>query len=111
MSSRCLVSTTLLIALFTRSASAQGPGAAPPAAATAAEVPPPEGGRREPSAAELEAARALFEEARRDEAARRWGEALLKFRRILATKDTASLRFHLAYCEESMGLVASATRD
>lgn len=124
MSSRCLVSTLLLVTLFTRVASAQGPGgaaAAPkapggaaaeraPGGASTTEAPQAEG-PHEPSAAELEAARSLFEEARRDEAARRWGEALLKFRRILATKDTASLRFHLAYCEENMGLVASAARD
>jgi hypothetical protein len=123
MSSRCFVSTFVLVTLLARGASAQGPAPARPAPARGAPAgaaqadgapaaaPAPDGPPHEPSAAEIEAARALFEEARRDEAARRWGEALVKFRRILATKDTASLRFHLAYCEENMGLVASAARD
>ncbi len=117
MSRRHVASTLLLLSLFARGAAAQGPagpaeGAKGRAAGAApAEVPASDGPAREPTAAELEVARALFEEARKDEAARRWGEALVKFRRIQATKDTASLRFHLAYCEENMGLVASAVRD
>jgi hypothetical protein len=105
------VHAALLATLLTRAAAAQGPAPAPASApppaprAAAADGASP---AREPTEAELEAARALFEAARKDEAAKRWGEAHGKFRRILPTKDTASLRFHLAYCEENMGLLASA---
>ena len=61
--------------------------------------------------ADAAAARALFDEARKDEQAGRWGEALGKFRRILQSKETASVRFHAAYCEEKLGQLAGAYRN
>jgi hypothetical protein len=114
---RCALPALLLTVFFTHRAAAQGPGPSTPApkapasGAPSAEPPASNAPPHEPTEAELEKARTLFEEARRDEAGRRWGDALLKFRRILDTRDTASLRFHMAYCQENMGLVASASRD
>jgi hypothetical protein len=57
---------------------------------------------------EVQAARALFDDARRDEQAGRFGEALGKFERVLKTKETASVHFHVAYCQEKIGQIASA---
>jgi hypothetical protein len=78
---------------------AQGPAATPTERSPA------------PEALDATAARALFDEARKDEQAGRWGEALMKFQRIARSKETASVRFHAAYCEEKMGEVASAYLD
>ncbi|HEU4410385.1 MAG TPA: hypothetical protein VFS43_34340 [Polyangiaceae bacterium] len=63
------------------------------------------------AAGDVQAARALFEEGTRDEQAGRWGEALAKFQRVLKIKETASGRFHAAYCEEKLGRLASAYAD
>jgi hypothetical protein len=60
---------------------------------------------------EAVAARALFGEARKDEQAGRWGDALGKFRNILQARETASVRFHAAYCEEKLGHLTAAYRD
>lgn len=79
-----------------RAALAQGPAAAPAGRSPA------------PEALDATTARALFDEARKDEQAGRWGEALAKFQRIARSKETASVRFHAAYCEEKLGEVASA---
>ncbi len=70
-----------------------------------------QGGGAPGAPGDVQAARALFEEARRDEQAGRWGEALGKLQRILQSKETASVRFHAAYCEEKLGELASAYRD
>lgn len=64
-----------------------------------------------PAAGNVQAARALFDDARRDEQAARWTDALVKFKRILETKKTASVLFHVAYCEEKLGEFASAYED
>src|SRR5262245_5802237 len=62
----------------------------------------------DPSQAEIKAARQLFSEAERDEAAGRWREALDKFSRVVAFKETPSGLFHKAFCEEKVGLLLSA---
>jgi hypothetical protein len=63
------------------------------------------------SAADLQAARELFGSAEADEDAGRWQAALDKLHRILATKDTAGVRYHVALCEEQLGKLAHAEAD
>ncbi len=65
----------------------------------------------EPSPVEVKAARQLFTEAERDEAAGRWREALEKFTQVVAFKETPSGLFHKAYCEERVGLPLAAYQD
>jgi hypothetical protein len=60
--------------------------------------------------AELAAARALFAEALHDEEEGRLAMALEKFRRVRDVRDTASVEYRIATCEEGLGhLVVSAT--
>jgi hypothetical protein len=61
-----------------------------------------------PSASQIQAARELFTAASRDEAALRWTEALAKLRRVAEVKLTAGVRYHIAFCEEKLGQLASA---
>jgi hypothetical protein len=70
-----------------------------------------EAGAQEEASSDVRADRALFDEALEDEKASRWSDALRKLRRILTRRETASLRYHLALCEEKSGLLASAHRD
>lgn len=65
----------------------------------------------ETAPAELKTARQLFEEAERDEKAGRWREALDKFTRVVAFKETPSGLFHKAFCAEKLGLALAAYRD
>jgi hypothetical protein len=65
----------------------------------------------EPTATELAVARRLFKEATELEAQRRWEEAAVKLREAIRVKDTPGLRFHLAHCEESLGLLVEALLD
>jgi hypothetical protein len=51
----------------------------------------------------LRNARRLFAQAEQDEASERWGEAADKLEQVLAIKETAGVRFHLANCEEHLG--------
>jgi hypothetical protein len=67
---------------------------APPAAAGDAAAPSDPG--------ELEAARALFSEALRDQEAGRYEDALKKFERVRAVRDTASVEFRIGSCEEGL---------
>ncbi len=64
-----------------------------------------------PSEADLKAARALFAAAEADETAGRWADALEKLRRASTVKLTASLRFHIALCEEKTGKLLAAFDD
>jgi hypothetical protein len=63
------------------------------------------------SSQELQAARELFASAEADEDAGRWDVALDKLHRVLATKDTAGVRYHVALCEERLGRLASAEAE
>ncbi|MGH7435762.1 MAG: hypothetical protein ACRENE_08810, partial [Polyangiaceae bacterium] len=60
---------------------------------------------------ELQAARELFRSAEADEDAGRWDAALDKLHRVLATRDTAGVRYHVALCEEHLGRLASAEAE
>jgi hypothetical protein len=64
-----------------------------------------------PSSPEVQAARELFGRAEADEDAGRWEAALEKLHKVLATKDTAGVRYHVALCEERLGKLATARSD
>jgi hypothetical protein len=59
----------------------------------------------------LASARALFAEALRDEEAGRFGEALAKFERVLAVRDTASIEYRIGSCHEGLGEPVPAYRS
>jgi tetratricopeptide (TPR) repeat protein len=65
----------------------------------------------EPLPSEIVLARRLFAEARAAEDARDWPSAMSKLRGAVAVKETAGLRFHLAYCEEQQGMLVEALGD
>jgi hypothetical protein len=52
---------------------------------------------------ELASARALFAEALRDEEAQRFSDALEKFERVRAVRDTASIEYRIGACYEGLG--------
>src|SRR5579859_4223112 len=58
----------------------------------------------------LAGARALFAEALRDEEAGRFGEALEKFERVRAVRDTASIEYRIGSCYEGLGQPVPAYR-
>jgi hypothetical protein len=58
----------------------------------------------------LATARALFSEALRDEEAGRFGDALAKFERVRAVRDTASIEYRIGSCYEGLGQPAPAYR-
>lgn len=62
----------------------------------------------EPTSAEIAVARRLFAEAVKAENANEWPLAADKLREAISIKETAGLRFHLAYCEEQMGRLVEA---
>lgn len=64
--------------------------------------------RAQPTELDLRAARQLFVEAERDEAAQRWSEALEKLQRVSQVKFTAGVHFHVALCQEHLGKLAAA---
>src|SRR5258706_15123609 len=64
-----------------------------------------------PSQAQVQAARELFQEAERDEDAKRWAEALEKLRRVAAVRLTPGVRYHIALCEENLGQLVAALAD
>jgi hypothetical protein len=66
------------------------------------------GGPSEPTPGQLQAARELFAAATEDERASRWADALDKLRRVADVKLTAGVRYHIAFCEEKLGLTATA---
>jgi hypothetical protein len=65
----------------------------------------------EPTPTELAVARRLFKEATELEAQGRWEDASVKLREAIRIKDTPGLRYHLAHCEESLGLLVEALLD
>src|ERR1700733_11973829 len=58
----------------------------------------------------LAAARALFGEALVAEQAGRFAEALEKFERVRAVRDTASVEYRIGSCHEGLGEPAPAVR-
>lgn len=65
----------------------------------------------EPTATELAVARRLFREATQLEERQRWDLAAQKLREAIRIKETPGLRFHLAHCQENMGLLVEALVD
>jgi hypothetical protein len=65
----------------------------------------------DPLPTEIALARRLFAEARASEDAKDWSTAANKLREAIAIKETAGLRFHLAYCEEQQGKLVEALVD
>jgi hypothetical protein len=65
----------------------------------------------EASAPELVAARELFRQGTEEVDAGRYTQALEKFRRVAAVKETANVRFNIARCEESLGMTGTALAD
>ncbi len=63
------------------------------------------------SPAALVAARELFRQGTEDVDAGRYAEALDKFRRVAAVKETPPVRFNIARCEESLGKTGAALAD
>lgn len=61
-----------------------------------------------PSAEELRAARELFQEAYKDEQERRFAQALDKFQRVAAVKESASVRYRIGSVLESLGRLREA---
>jgi hypothetical protein len=53
-------------------------------------------------------ARALFVQAERDEDAGRWADAKARLEQVAKVKLTAGVRYHIALCDEHLGLVATA---
>jgi hypothetical protein len=64
--------------------------------------------RSQPSDADLEAARELFLQAEKDEDNGNWQSALEKLRTVAELRLTAGVRFHVALCQEHLGLIAAA---
>src|SRR4051812_17124430 len=65
----------------------------------------------DPLPAEIALARRLFAEARAAESNKDWSVAGSKLRDAISIKETAGLRFHLAYCEEQQGMLVEALND
>ena len=65
----------------------------------------------EPTPTELAVARRLFNEATALESEQRWHDAALKLREAIRIKDTPGLRFHLAHCQQNLGLLVEALLD
>jgi hypothetical protein len=60
---------------------------------------------------QLNAARATFADAEKDEDDELWSEALAKLRRVAAVKLTSGVRYHIALCEEHTGQLVEALAD
>lgn len=60
------------------------------------------------TAAEIAAARELFEEGLKLEDKGQWSEALERFRKVAAVKMTPQVRFHIALCLENTGKLVDA---
>jgi tetratricopeptide (TPR) repeat protein len=65
----------------------------------------------EPSAADVQIARRLFQRATADEELGRWESALKTLREIEAIKVTAGVLFHIAVCEQNLGRYVEALND
>ena len=75
------------------------------AAAPGARAQPSKSGAAPPPVVseELKAARELFQEAYKDEQEKRYAQALEKFQRVAAVKESASVRYRIASVLESLG--------
>lgn len=62
----------------------------------------------DPTAAEIAAARELFEDGLKLEEKSDWAGALEKFRKVAAVKTTPQVRFHVALCLENLGKLVDA---
>lgn len=62
----------------------------------------------DPTAAEIAAARELFEEGLKLEEKGQWAEALERFRKVAAVKATPAVRFHMALCLENTAKLVDA---
>lgn len=84
-----------------------------PAAARAEPVraEPARAEQAQPSALELERARAAFAEGRALMDQRNWAAAAAKFRDAAGVKNTPGLRYHIALCEENAGRVVEAETE
>lgn len=65
----------------------------------------------DPSAADVAAAKKLFGEVEKDEAAEHWTDAIDKLRRIVAIKETPGVRFHMGLSEERLLQLVAAEKD
>lgn len=65
----------------------------------------------EPTAAELTAARDLFDRGLKLEEQNQWAQALEKFRKVAAVKTTPAVRFHVALCLENLGKLVDALNE
>ncbi len=87
-------------------------GAAPAAPTSAPASPTSQpAAAAEPVSPTIVAARELFREATNDFDAGRVADALEKFRRVASVRETAQVRFNIAKCEESLGMLATAMGD
>lgn len=64
--------------------------------------------RAEPTAAEIAAARELFDEGIALETKGQWAQALDRFRKVAGVKNTPQVRFHVALCLENTGKLVDA---
>jgi len=64
-----------------------------------------------PATPDITHARRLFSEALAAENKEDWNLAASKLREAIAIKETAGLRFHLAYCEEQLGRLVEALSE
>ncbi len=65
----------------------------------------------DPTAAELSAARELFQQGIALEEKLEWAAALETFRKVAAVKTTAPVRFHIAFCLENLGQLVEAYNE
>jgi hypothetical protein len=63
------------------------------------------------NAESLAEAKRLFIEATKDENNNEWAVALEKLMRIVPIKETAGIRYHIAYCKERLGRLLEAQAD
>ena len=68
----------------------------------------PTSARAEPSATDIAIAKKLFADATADEQAERWADGLVKLQRVVAIKETAGVRFHIAVCQQNLGALLAA---
>lgn len=65
----------------------------------------------DPTAAELTAAREMFDEGMKLEEKLQWTPALERFRKVAAVKTTPAVRFHIALCLENTGHLVDALNE
>lgn len=63
------------------------------------------------SPAQIAVARRLFRQATILEILKKWDDAIVKLKQVIAIKETPGVRYHLAYCEEHAGHWVKALND